>query len=470
MRYLSTRGGMAPARFSEILLGGLAPDGGLVLPESYPHIDAATLERWRQLSYAELAFEILRLYVDDIPEADLRELSARTYTPENFGSEAITPVHRLDQDLYLLRLSNGPTLAFKDLAMQLLGNLFEYVLARDGSELNIVGATSGDTGSAAEYAMRGKIGVRVFMLSPHQRMSRFQTAQMFSLADPNIYNIAIDGVFDDCQDMVKAVSEDLAFKRRCSIGTVNSINWARVVAQVVYYFRGYFAVTDSNDQKVSFSVPSGNFGNVLAGHIARQMGLPIARLVVATNENDVLDEFFRTGRYRPRRSAETHHTSSPSMDISKASNFERFIHDLLGGDGARVAALWRDLAAHGQFDLGASPEFATIGQFGFVSGTSSHANRVATIRDTRQRHGVVIDPHTADGLFVAERWREAGVPMLSLETAQPAKFAETIREALGSEPPRPETYLDIESRAQRFTLMPRDVTQLKQFIVQNTGA
>src|SRR5690606_19847771 len=326
------------------------------------------------------------------------------------------------------------------------------------------GATSGDTGSAAEYAMRGRRGIRVFMLSPYGRMSAFQTAQMFSLDDPNIYNIAVDGVFDDCQDMVKAVSGDLAFKQRYAIGTVNSINWARVVAQVVYYFKGWFAATDDDSQRVSFAVPSGNFGNVLAGHIARMMGLPIARLVVATNENDVLDEFFRTGRYRPRRAAETHQTSSPSMDISKASNFERFVHDLVGGDKTRVAALWNDLATRGEFDLGGTPDFERIADFGFVSGASVHANRVSTIRDTRACHDVVVDPHTADGLFVGARWREPGVPMLCLETAQPAKFAETILEALGSEAPRPEPYQGIESRAQASTLMPRDVNQLNPFL------
>jgi threonine synthase len=349
----------------------------------------------------------------------------------------------------------------------LLGNLFEYVLQRDGRQLNILGATSGDTGSAAEYAMRGKQGVRVFMLSPQGRMSPFQTAQMFSLADPNIFNIAVQGVFDECQDLVKAVSNDLSFKERWSIGTVNSINWARVVAQVVYYFHGYFAATASNEQKVSFAVPSGNFGNVLAGHIARMMGLPIARLIVATNENDVLDEFFRSGRYRPRASAETHQTSSPSMDISKASNFERFVHELLGADGARVAALWRRIETHGEFDLaeaGANNAFSRIAEYGFVSGTSRHADRLATIRDIEKRYGVVVDPHTADGLHVAGTWREPGVPMICLETAQPAKFAETIREALGTEPPRPPAYEGIEHRAQRFSLMPADLRLLKQYI------
>ncbi len=464
MRYVSTRGELPPSPFSQILLGGLAPDGGLVVPQEYPRVDAQTLQSWRALAYPQLAFEIIRRYAGDIDEADLRALIERTYTAEVFGSPDITPVRTLEDGLHLLQLSNGPTLAFKDVAMQLLGNLFEYVLRREGRQLNILGATSGDTGSAAEYAMRGKQGVRVFMLSPHGRMSAFQRAQMFSLRDDNIFNIAVQGVFDDCQDMVKAVSADLDFKARYAIGTVNSINWARVVAQVVYYFKGYFAVTRSNDEQVSFTVPSGNFGNVLAGHVARMMGLPIRRLVVATNENDVLDEFFRTGRYRVRGTAETWQTSSPSMDISKASNFERFVFDLLGRDGARVAQLWRDLDRTGVFDLSGTPEFASIGGFGFVSGASSHARRVETIRAAHAAWGVTIDPHTADGVYVARDHREPGVPMLCLETALPVKFSETIREALGHDPERPAAFEGIEDRGQRFTVMPIDVLQLKRYI------
>jgi threonine synthase len=341
MQYLSTRGHPARPHFCDILLEGLAPDGGLYLPEHYPQIDDAALTRLRSVlreqGYAELAFQILSLYIDDIPAADLRALCHKTYTADVFGTPDIVPLRPLEPGLWLEALSNGPTLAFKDMAMQLLGNLFEYELARRGEVLNILGATSGDTGSAAEYAMRGKEGVRVFMTSPHGRMSAFQQAQMFSLQDENIHNIAIEGVFDDCQDIVKAVSNDLAFKRQYKIGTVNSINWARLLAQVVYYFAGYLQATTSNDQKVSFTVPSGNFGNVCAGHVARSMGLPIDKLVVATNENDVLDEFFHTGVYRVRSSADTLETSSPSMDISKASNFERFVFDLLGRD-ARVRA------------------------------------------------------------------------------------------------------------------------------------
>ena len=459
MKYISTRGDKNERRFCEILLEGLAPDGGLYLPVQYPRVDDATLSRWRELAYADLAFEILSLYIDDIPAEDLRAITRRTYTEAVFGTEQITPLKVLEQGLALQALSNGPTLAFKDMAMQLLGQLFEYELGRRGETLNILGATSGDTGSAAEYAMRGKAGVNVFMLSPHGRMSPFQQAQMFSLQDANIHNIAVEGVFDDCQDIVKAVSNDLDFKRKFKIGTVNSINWARLLAQVVYYFAGYLQATTSNDQRVSFTVPSGNFGNVCAGHVARMMGLPIAQLVVATNENDVLDEFFRTGVYSPRGTADTHETSSPSMDISKASNFERFVFDLLGRDGARVKALF----GAGGFELNAQ-EKAHIADFGFVSGSSTHDDRLATIRLCHQQYGQLIDTHTADGLKVALEHRQPGITMLVLETALPVKFAATIREALNVEPPRPAGLENIEALPKRVTVMPVNTEAVKAFI------
>ena len=472
MRYISTRATHTPPserkRFCEILLEGLAPDGGLYLPETYPQVDDATLTRWRGLTYADLAFEILSLYVDDIPADDLRVLCRKTYTEAVFGTAAIVPLKKLEDGLYLEALSNGPTLAFKDMAMQLLGNLFEYELARRGEELNIFGATSGDTGSAAEHAMRGKKGVRVFMTSPDGRMSPFQQAQMFSLLDDNIYNIAITGVFDDCQDLVKAVSGDLEFKRKYKIGTVNSINWARLMAQVVYYFAGYIQATQANSERVSFTVPSGNFGNVCAGHVARMMGLPIDRLVVATNENDVLDEFFRTGVYRVRGTADTHETSSPSMDISKASNFERFVFDLLGRDGARTADLFgAQVPRQGRFDLGADPAFAqAASRYGFASGKSTHQNRLDTIRSTWQKYGVVVDTHTADGLKVAQEHRQAGVPMLVLETALPIKFAATIVEALGREPERPAQFVGIEVLPKKVRVMAPDVQAIKDLIAQ----
>ena len=473
MNYLSTRGHADRKRFCEILLEGLAPDGGLYLPEHYPQVDEATLTRWRKVyheqGYGDLAFEILSLYIDDIPAADLKAICRRTYTAEVFGTGEIVPLRHLENDLWLEALSNGPTLAFKDMAMQLLGNLFEFELARRGEELNILGATSGDTGSAAEYAMRGKKGVRVFMTSPFGRMSPFQQAQMFSLMDENIHNIAVDGVFDDCQDMVKAVSNDLEFKRKYKIGTVNSINWARLLAQVVYYFAGYIQATTENSQKVSFTVPSGNFGNVCAGHVARMMGLPIDKLVVATNENDVLDEFLRTGVYRVRSSADTHETSSPSMDISKASNFERFIFDLLGRDGARVKALFSDtLNREGRFDLSADPAFAEAAtRYGFESGKSTHADRLATIKNTFERHGVIVDTHTADGVKVAHEHLQSGVPMIVMETALPIKFAATIVEALGQEPSRPPKFEGIEALPKRVIRMAADAQAVKTYIVQH---
>ena len=477
MHYISTRDdSRQPSRktFTEILLGGLAPDGGLYLPETYPQISRAELDAWRHLSYADLAFAVLSKFVDDIPAADLKAIVDKTYTAAIYcharpgdDTREITPLRWLEPGFGLLELSNGPTLAFKDMAMQLLGNLFEYVLDKQGESINILGATSGDTGSAAEYAMRGKHGVRVFMLSPHGRMSAFQRAQMYSLQDENIFNIAVRGMFDDAQDIVKAVSNDLAFKAKYKIGAVNSINWARVSAQVVYYVKGYFAATQSNDEKVAFAVPSGNFGNICAGHIARMMGLPIGRLVMATNENDVLDEFFRTGVYRPRGTAETHTTSSPSMDISKASNFERFVFDLVGRDPAVIRELWAKVDAGGGFDLSSTDYFARLPQFGFVSGKSSHADRLATIRRVHKQYGVMVDTHTADGVKVALDLRPADMPVVVLETAQAAKFEETIAEALACVPERPAALQGIEKLPQRVELMDVDVEQVKRFVMNN---
>jgi threonine synthase len=474
MKYISTRGN-APARtFTEILLGGLAPDGGLYLPEQYPQVTRAELDAWRKLSYAELSFAVLSKFITDIPAADLKAIVSKTYTAAVYSNGRadsnaadITPLRTLEPGVHILELSNGPTLAFKDMAMQLLGNLFEYALAKQNEELNILGATSGDTGSAAEYAMRGKRGIRVFMLSPNGKMSSFQRAQMYSLQDPNIHNIAINGMFDDAQDMVKAVSNDHAFKAKYKIGTVNSINWARVSAQVVYYFKGYFAATQSNDEQVAFSVPSGNFGNICAGHIARMMGLPIGQLILATNENDVLDEFFRTGVYRPRDTQHTYETSSPSMDISKASNFERFVFDLVGRDGAKVREFWSKVDAGGSFDIKGTPYWHSLSQFHFASGKSTHQDRLKTIRELWEEYGVMVDTHTADGIKVGLEQRRPGLPLVCLETALPAKFAETIQEALGRQPERPAALEGIENLPQRSEVMDADVAKLKAYIAAN---
>ena len=469
MRYVSTRGGAKPQPFAGILLEGLAPDGGLYVPEEFPKLAPADLSAMRRMGYAELAFTILSKFADDIPSGDLKRLAAATYTQKIFGSEDITPLRKLEPDLYLLGLSNGPSLAFKDIALQLLGNLFEYTLAGRGQWLNILGATSGDTGSSAEYALRGKKNIRVFMLSPFGRMSAFQAAQMYSLQDANIFNLAVRGVFDDCQDIVKAISGDSAFKAKHRIGAVNSINWARVAAQVVYYFKAYVDVTRHDGQPVSFSVPSGNFGNVYAGHVARQMGLPIRKLVVATNENDVLDEFFRSGRYRVRKPAEIRATSSPSMDISKSSNFERYAFDLVGRDPFRLKSLWTELDANGVFALAGTEIFRRVADTGFVSGSSTHADRVATIRRVWKDCGVMVDPHTADGIKVGLEQREQGIALVCMETAQPAKFAETIREALGREPARPAGFEDLEKLPQRVEVMDADAASIRRHIERHAG-
>ena len=464
MKYISTRGATGRKTFGEVLLMGLAPDGGLMLPEHYPQIDRATLDKWRGLAYADLAFEIMRLFATDIPEGDLRAIINRTYTAEAFGNAEITPVRTLSDGLKIQALSNGPTLAFKDMAMQFLGNAFEYVLKREGQTLNIVGATSGDTGSAAEYALRGKEGIHVFMMSPEGKMSAFQRAQMYSLQDENIHNIAVDGMFDDCQDIVKAIQNDAAFKEKYRIGTVNSINWGRVMAQVVYYFAGYFKATESNDETVSFCVPSGNFGNVCAGHIAKQMGLPVRRLMVATNENDVLDEFFKTGSYRPRTAAHTHVTSSPSMDISKASNFERFIFDLTGRDAAEIETLWAEVGAGKGFNLAFALD-KIRNEYGFVSGKSLHRDRLAVIKQVYEQDGELIDPHTADGVKVARELREAGETVVCLETALAAKFADTIREAVGDvDIPRPAKLQGLEDLPQKVQNVPNQAEAVKEII------
>ncbi|OWT56220.1 threonine synthase [Candidimonas nitroreducens] len=468
MKYLSTRGGMKPQAFCDILLEGLAPDGGLTMPEFLPKVSADTLESWRGLSYATLATEVLGYFITDISKGDLNKLTRAAYTKDIFSTEDIVPLKPLSRDLTLLGLSEGPTLAFKDMAMQFLGQVFEYVLGKRRTSITILGATSGDTGSAAEYALRGKRGVSVYMLSPYGRMSDFQRAQMYTLQDENIHNLAIRGVFDECQDIVKALSSDLEFKAAHRVGAVNSINWARIAAQVVYYFWGWLRSTRKAGEVVSFAVPSGNFGNILSGHIAREMGLPIRKLVLATNENNVLEEFFRTGVYRPRSAEQTHATSSPSMDISRASNFERFVYDLVGRDPARVRELWQQLADKGEFDLSALRS-SFEQRYGFVSGVSTHADRLQTIRDVHRDSGVLIDPHTADGVKVAAAHVEPGIPMLVLETALPAKFGATIEEAIGESAPIPAKLQGLADLPQRVEVMDCDAQLVREYIQSHSA-
>jgi len=443
------------------MIAGLAPDGGLYVPDEVPQI-GDELRSWAQLSYAELATEIMTRFAPDMDRAVVAEACAGAYSSEVFATDDIVPISSLVDDTYLLHLSNGPTLAFKDMAMQLLARLLDAELERRGERLLVVGATSGDTGSSAEHAMVGRRNVAVVMLSPWGRVSPFQAAQMYSLDEPNIVNLAIEGVFDKAQDLVKEVNADTAFKAKHSIGAVNSINWARVAAQIVYYVWGYLRLAPAIDREIQYVVPTGNFGNIYAGITARRMGLPL-RFILATNENDVLDEFFRSGVYRVRPGDQVRVTSSPSMDIAKASNFERFVFDLHDGDGAAVAGLWRRLGEHGAIELSANDGFRELGGW-IVSGSGTHHDRLDTIRRVAVENGVLVDPHTADGIFVGRTLRVPGVRLAALETAQPAKFGETIVEAIGQPPPRPRRFADLEDRPRRVTVIPSEVAAVKSEI------
>lgn len=471
MQYISTRGGTL-GQFSDVLLEGLAPNGGLAVPETLPQLTGTELERLRALSYPELATEIIGLFTTDIPRDDLARLTEAAYGGGKFAADEIVPLSDIGEGMTLVGLSEGPTLAFKDMAMQFLGEALEYVLEKNNRVLNVLGATSGDTGSAAEHALRGRERVSVFMLSPQGRMSAFQRAQMYSLQDENVHNIAVEGNFDDCQNLVKRLSSDLDFKRAHSLGAVNSINFGRISAQIVYYVWAWLRVTDAVAEAdrasfaVSFAVPSGNFGNILSGHYARSMGIPIRKLVLASNENNVLDEFFRTGHYRPRNAENTLATSSPSMDVSRASNLERFVFDLLGRDPERTAAAWHELEERDEINLSAELD-RFLAEFGIVSGTSTHADRLATIRDFAENNGVILDPHTADGVKIARDHVEAGVPMLALETAKPEKFADLIEEALGKAvEPDAETQTLLDA-PQRVLSMPDDEQQLRSYISEH---
>ena len=466
MKYVSTRG-YGAASFTDILLEGLAPDGGLYVPAAYPRLEQADLTRLVTLldtqGYAALAAEVLSMFIDDIPVADLCAITARAYTAEKFGSDEIVPVTQLEPNLWLAHVSQGPTAAFKDMAMQVLGQLFEYELTRRDQTMTILGATSGDTGSAAEYALLDCERVRVFMLSPVGRMTPFQRGQMYGIDNPRIVNVTVPGSFDDCQDLVKQVNADAAFKARHSIGAVNSINWARLVSQVVYYIAAWAKVAPAGE--VSISVPSGNFGNICAGHVARMMGVPIRHLVCATNENNVLAEFFATGVYRVRASTETFVTSSPSMDISKASNFERFFFDLAGRDAAAVRYWFgEELNRTGMIDIRGESYAGDPGRvYGFQAGVSVHADRVATIADVFRRDGVLIDPHTADGVKVARELMGAE-PMIALETALPVKFGAITKEAIGRVPDVPERFAHVLGAEPHTVLCDGGVDHLKAII------
>jgi len=462
--YISTRGGGGKKSFRETVLGGLAEDGGLYVPLEYPQFSTEELQALRGRSYVDVAYAVLLKCIDDIPADDLRDIIRRTYTSDVFGTSDITPFIWLEKDLGLLKLSEGPTLAFKDIALQFLGTLMEYVLGKE-RRLTILGATSGDTGSAAECALRGRKNIRVFMLSPKGRMSPFQQAQMYTIDDPNIFNLVVRGTFDDCQRVVKEVNADAVFKKVFDIGAVNSINWARIVAQTVYYVYGYLAATKRNDEEISFVVPSGNFGNALAAYVAKRIGVPIREIIIATNENDVLDVFFRTGIYRERKSEEVRATHSPSMDIAAASNFERLVFDLVGRDPTSLRGLISELKEKGSFSL-AKGEWR--GLPGFSSESLSDGETIETIRAVYEKYGRIIDPHTAVGVGVGLLHRDK-TPLIVVETAQPAKFDAAIREALGKAAPRPRGLETLEGLPQRTYEIEPDADSVKRFIREHVA-
>ncbi|MEX2607654.1 MAG: threonine synthase [Kiritimatiellia bacterium] len=455
MKYISTRGQTPPMPFTDAGLTGLAPDGGLLVPERLPDL-SGDLDRLTGLSYAELAFELFSHFIMDIPPEDLRGLVNRAYA--EFRHPETAPTVRVG-DHYILELFHGPTLAFKDMAMQFLARFFEYELARRGEELNILGSTSGDTGSAAIHGVKGKQGIRIFMMHPEGRTSPVQALQMTSVLDDNVYNLAVKGTFDDCQRIMKTLFADVPFKQRFQLGAVNSVNWVRVMAQIVYYFYSGLKVRkETGAEKVQFSVPTGNFGNILAGYYASQMGLPVSRLILATNENDILARFVQTGIYA---GSQVSHTLSPSMDIQVASNFERFLFELLDGDGARVSEVMGEFARDGKADLSALMSHPALELVRAERADTRETLEV--IRKTWADENYLLDPHTAVGVCVGNRLRNED-PLICLATAHPAKFVDAIKEAVGETPHHP--VLDaLEGAETRCDRLPADVEAVRGYLV-----
>ncbi|MBU3936874.1 MAG: threonine synthase [Proteobacteria bacterium] len=461
MKYISTRGGIAPISFKQAVMMGLATDGGLLLPVSIPEISAETLTQWRGLSYPELATAVLSCFIDDIPPNDLRTLVEKSYS--TFNHREITPLVK-QGDCYILELFHGPTLAFKDVALQFLGNVFEYLLKESGGKMNIVGATSGDTGSAAIYGVRGKERINIFILHPYKRVSPIQELQMTTVTDANVFNIAVRGTFDDGQSIVKSIFNDLPFKDKHQLGAVNSINWARIVAQVVYYIYAALKVTGSEGvEKVDFSVPTGNFGDIFAGYVARRM-LPnhIRNLILATNENNLLTRFILNGDYSLGPVAQT---SSPSMDIQVASNFERYLYYLNGEDAVMTRQDMDRFAASGslQFDELAQERVRAD----FASRSVNEAETIDIIRDFYTLHGYVLDPHTAVGVKAGLAGREEGVPMICLATAHPAKFGAAVRRAIGHEPDLPSSLVALADKETRCEVMAAEIGAVQSFVEQH---
>lgn len=460
VRYISTRGKTGPMGFQDAVLEGLAPDGGLLIPDRIPDV-RDQLARWSTLSYQDLSFDVLRLFVD-LPDGDLRELIGRSY--ERFTDPEIAPAWPVGP-VWILELFHGPTLAFKDIALQFLSNFFAYSLARRGRHLNILGATSGDTGSAAIHGVRGRERMNIFIMHPRGRTSPLQERQMTSVLDANVFNLAVEGTFDDCQNIMKSIFRDLDFKNRFALGSINSVNWARVLAQIVYYFSsGLYVMAQTGSPRVAFAVPTGNFGDILAGWFAHRMGLPISRLVLATNENDILSRFFNTGAYSLGSVVPT---LSPSMDIQVASNFERYLYYRVGGDAARLQGLMTDFAGTGrlQVPLRAGERVDDL----FRAGVGNTAATLATIKRYWKQHRYLLDPHTAVGVQVGEQHCVAGEPMVCLATAHPAKFPQAIRDATGQDLAHHPTLDALEHAPTRCDVVPNDERAVRDYVARKAA-
>ena len=461
MKYLSTRGQVKNIPFKQAVMMGLAEDGGLLLPESIPQLTPGDLDALAKLAYPELAFQVMSYFIEDIPSADLKSLIDRSYS--TFTHRDITPlIHR--DGLYILELFHGPTLAFKDVALQFLGNLFEYLLAESGEHMNILGATSGDTGSAAIYGVRGKRNINIFILHPHKKVSPVQELQMTTVTDENVFNLAIKGTFDDGQQIVKDIFGDLGYKKKHALGAVNSINWARVLAQIVYYFYAWGQLRkETGANKVYFSVPTGNFGDIFAGYIAKRMGLPIEKLILATNANNILCRFINRGDYSID---EVHPTFSPSMDIQKASNLERYLYYLFDEDTEQLAAAMANFAATGKLAF-SDAQIAAINQV-FASTSIDNEQTLATIRDFHAATNYVLDPHTATGVKAGKELDGGDYPVICLATAHPAKFPEAVKRAIGREPQRPASLDGLEERQRRCALVEADIATVKDFLAKHS--
>ncbi len=460
MKYFSTRGNVHGLSFKDAVMMGLADDGGLLLPEAIPVLTPGDVEVLGHLDYPELAFQILSLFTEDIPSVDLKDLVERSYA--SFTHPEVTPlVHR--NGVYILELFHGPTLAFKDVALQLLGNLFEYLLKERGEKMNILGATSGDTGSAAIYGVSGKENINIFILHPHRRVSAIQELQMTTVTDPNVFNLAIRGTFDDGQRIVKEVFGDLPFKSAHSLGAVNSINWARVLAQIVYYFYAYGRVRrETGCRDFYVSVPTGNFGDIFAGYVAKRMGLPIRKLILATNENNILARFVRDGDYSIGAVAET---LSPSMDIQVASNFERYLFYLFDQDAEKVARAMKDFAGTGRLAF-TNQERARVAA-DFLALSVDKDQTLATIGDFHAATGYILDPHSAVGVKAAKDLSGGDAPVVCLATAHPAKFPEPVRRATGRDPEIPPPLAGIETRERRCEIIDADTAKIKEYVAKH---